>query len=65
MVRSLLNALNLLLVFEMLDGSQTLEGPIDHDGQSSAQGLTLLHAGETQQQPIFTFSAVISRLSHF
>lgn len=23
---------NLLLVFEMLDGTQTLESPVDHDG---------------------------------
>ena len=37
---------NLLLVFEMLDGTQTLESPIDHDGQSSAEGLALLHTGE-------------------
>lgn len=33
----------LLLVFEMLDGTQTLEGSIDHYGQSSAEGLALLH----------------------
>lgn len=30
----------------MLNGTQTLEGSIDHDGQSSAQSLTLLHAGK-------------------
>lgn len=47
MFRSLLNTVNPLLVFEMLDGTQTLEGPIDHDGQSSAEGLTLLHTGGT------------------
>lgn len=29
----------------MLDGSQTLEGPVDHDGQPGAEGLTLLHTG--------------------
>lgn len=33
----------------MLNGTQTLEGSIDHDGQSSAQSLTLLHAGKKQQ----------------
>lgn len=32
----MLNTVNLLLVFEMLDGTQTFEGPIDHDGQPSA-----------------------------
>lgn len=48
------NTENLLLVFEMLDGTQTLEGPIDHDGQSSAEGLTLLHTGGKQPQSLFS-----------
>lgn len=37
-----------LLVFEVLDGAQALEGAVDHDGQTSAEGLTLLHAGTTR-----------------
>ena len=53
------NTENLLLVFEMLDGSQTLEGPIDHDGQSSAEGLTLLHTGGKQPQSIFILTALL------
>lgn len=38
------------LVLEVLDAPEALEGAIHHDGQSGAQGLTLLHAaggGET------------------
>lgn len=38
----------LLLVFEMLDGTQTLKGPIDHDGQSSTEGLAFLHTNGKQ-----------------
>ena len=37
---------SLLLVLEVLDGSQTFEPSVDHDGQPSAQGLTFLHAAE-------------------
>ena len=53
------NTENLLLVFELLDGTQTLESPIDHDGQSSAEGLTLLHTGGKQPSSIFIFTTAI------
>ena len=36
------------LVFEVLDAAQAFELSIDHDGQSSTQSLTLLHAVYTR-----------------
>lgn len=43
----------------MLDGTQTLEGPIDHDSQPSAEGLALLHTGGKQSQSIFIFTPAL------
>ena len=46
------------LVLEVLYATKTLEGAIDHDGQSRAQSLTLLHAvrGENNAPSFFNDS---------
>lgn len=36
-----------LLVLEVLDGSQTLEWSVDHDGQTGAESFTFLHTAST------------------
>lgn len=43
------NNLRSSLVFDVLNASQTLELSIDHDGQSCAQSLTLLHAARRKE----------------
>ena len=44
----------------MLDGAQTFEGPVHHDGQSSAERLTLFHAGNNNNNSISHQSPFLS-----
>ena len=40
---------NFSLVLEVLDSPKASERAIDHNGQTSAKGLTFLHAESTQE----------------